>query len=139
MKIFNHKEYELGFKVYRIAKETAMGYDRKMFNILDYILDEGPYRTSMSWERVYTAFTRYFDIEDEEPKEEKSYNYSYYQPRQDDLRTKYLRVLGISVEMSKNEIKTVYRKLVLKYHPDKGGSPEKFRQIQEAYEYLMNN
>lgn len=141
MEIFNYKEYKLGFKVYRMAKETAMGYDRELFKVLDCILDEGPYRTSMSWERVYTAFTRYFDVEDEEPEEEKSRNYSYYkcQPRQDDLRTKYLRILGISVEMSKNEIKTVYRKLVLKYHPDKGGSPEKFRQIQEAYEYLMNN
>lgn len=142
MEIFNYKEYELGFKVYRRVKETAIGYDRRMFKVLDYILDEGPYRTSMSWERVDTAFTKYFDVEDEEPKEEKSRNYSSYyqcQPKQDDLRTKYLKVLGISVEISKNEIKTVYRKLVLKYHPDKGGSPEKFRQIQEAYEYLINN
>ena len=34
-------------------------------------------------------------------------------------------------------IKKAYRQMCLKYHPDKGGSQEKFILITESYEYLM--
>jgi curved DNA-binding protein CbpA len=37
-----------------------------------------------------------------------------------------------------NSLKKQYHKMCLKYHPDKGGDPEKFKLIQEAYEILSD-
>tara|TARA_R110001599_G_scaffold63968_3_gene178188 strand:- start:283 stop:789 length:507 start_codon:yes stop_codon:yes gene_type:complete len=38
---------------------------------------------------------------------------------------------------TKDEIKKKYRKLCLKYHPDKGGDSEKFIQLQNSYNNLL--
>lgn len=35
-------------------------------------------------------------------------------------------------------IKKAYKKLAMKHHPDKGGDPDKFREISEAHEILTN-
>lgn len=59
-----------------------------------------------------------------------------YQKSQPSI-TKYYEVLGISITKDKTTIKSAYRKLCLQYHPDKGGSKEKFIEINQAYEYLM--
>ena len=52
----------------------------------------------------------------------------------------YYDVLGISKSSSKDEIKKAYRKLALKYHPDKTKgdkkSEEKFKEASEAYHIL---
>lgn len=45
-------------------------------------------------------------------------------------------ILGVSKTATQGEIKTAYRKLVLKEHPNKGGDPEKFKNVQRAYEEL---
>ena len=49
-------------------------------------------------------------------------------------------VLGVSKNASKDEIKKSYRKLAIKYHPDKNpgdqSSEEKFKEATEAYEIL---
>ncbi|MBC7555546.1 MAG: J domain-containing protein [Chryseobacterium sp.] len=54
----------------------------------------------------------------------------------------YYYFLGISPEASDEEIKKAYRKLSLKYHPDKTDNDEffenRFREVREAYETLMN-
>ncbi|WP_144282239.1 J domain-containing protein [Chryseobacterium echinoideorum] len=52
----------------------------------------------------------------------------------------YYYFLGISHDASEEDIKKSYRKLSLKYHPDKnendGFFADRFREIQEAYETL---
>jgi molecular chaperone DnaJ len=52
----------------------------------------------------------------------------------------YYDVLGISKEASEDEIKKAFRRLAMKYHPDRNpddaGAQEKFKEAKEAYEIL---
>ncbi|MBK5211943.1 MAG: DnaJ domain-containing protein [Coriobacteriia bacterium] len=50
----------------------------------------------------------------------------------------YYDVLGVGKTASQDEIKKAFRKLARKHHPDAGGSEEKFKQINEAYEVLSD-
>lgn len=51
-------------------------------------------------------------------------------------------ILGLPHNSSKTDIKGAYRKLALKYHPDRNSSHEavaKFVEINKAYEYLIED
>lgn len=47
-------------------------------------------------------------------------------------------VLGVKRDASQKEIKSAFRKLAQKYHPDAGGDEQKFKEISEAYETLSD-
>lgn len=59
-------------------------------------------------------------------------------PRQD-----YYKTLGVPRDAADDQLKRAYRKLALKFHPDKNqGNPEaeaKFKDISEAYEVLSDS
>ena len=50
----------------------------------------------------------------------------------------YYQILELASAATLVEMKTAYRKLALKYHPDKGGDEEKFKVLADAYEILMD-
>jgi len=52
--------------------------------------------------------------------------------------TNYYEVLGVKKDASADEIKKAFRRLARKHHPDAGGSEEKFKEINEAYEVLSD-
>lgn len=70
----------------------------------------------------------------------------YYRQNQQNSRTTsqtmdYARaceILGVSQSDDFEVIKKAYRKLALKYHPDRGGSEEKMKEINDAYEIIKD-
>ena len=53
----------------------------------------------------------------------------------------FYEVMGISSDASEEEVKKAFRRLALKYHPDRNQEPEaeaRFKEVNEAYQVLNN-
>ena len=48
-------------------------------------------------------------------------------------------VLGVNKNAEIAEIRTAYKQLAKEHHPDKGGDPEKFKELSEAHEVLSDD
>lgn len=51
----------------------------------------------------------------------------------------YVRLLGLVEGYTLDQLKTAYRRKAHLHHPDRGGDPDIFRVIQEAYDELAKN
>ena len=94
-------------------------------------------------------------------KEEPKYQYSNFQreeyfyddsnyfgnPFEDDFKSRreYMEeedsnysILGLKKSASDEDIKQAFRTKALETHPDKGGDPEEFKKVREAYECLIS-
>jgi hypothetical protein len=74
--------------------------------------------------------------------------YNGYKPKQQEAndpdflihgarKAELLAVLGLSSNATKDQVIKAYKKLALKYHPDKGGDPADFRRVNEAKTALV--
>ena len=57
------------------------------------------------------------------------------------MSTDYYEVLGLQRDADPDKIKKAYRKLAMKYHPDRNSDPEaetKFKEVSEAYSVLSD-
>lgn len=50
----------------------------------------------------------------------------------------YYSILGVNRNATADEIRKAYRDKAKTHHPDRGGDPEVFKQVNEAYETLSN-
>ena len=59
------------------------------------------------------------------------------------FRRDFYTILGVSRDASKNQIKRAYRKLAMKWHPDKNKddpqAQERFQDLSAAYEVCYQN
>jgi curved DNA-binding protein CbpA len=58
--------------------------------------------------------------------------------RQTDRRKDYYAALGADEDASLEEIEVLYKRLAVKHHPDRGGSEEKMKALNEAYSVLKD-
>ncbi|KAJ9178673.1 hypothetical protein P3X46_010540 [Hevea brasiliensis] len=58
-------------------------------------------------------------------------------PKKSD-NSRYYEILGVSKNASQDDLKKAYKKAAMKNHPDKGGDPEKFKELAQAYEVLSD-
>ena len=55
------------------------------------------------------------------------------------MNPNYYAILGVTEAASPIEIKQAYRRMAMKYHPDRGGSHQKMLEINEAFGILYNS
>lgn len=58
------------------------------------------------------------------------------------MKRGYYEILGLSRDATKEQVKDAYRKLALRYHPDRNKSPdaeERFKEISEAYAVISDD
>ena len=65
--------------------------------------------------------------------------FNQFQGNQKINNDEYYNILGVDKNADKKTIKKAYHKLAVQCHPDKGGDPDKFKSIAEAFEVLSDS
>ena len=47
-------------------------------------------------------------------------------------------ILGLTKGATTDEVKKAFKRLAMKYHPDRGGDEDKFKEIKAAYELVKD-
>lgn len=137
---------------YIVVERLAIIYELMAFAVIDstYSLAEDAFLRNFVQsmnipEKVFERIKAMFVIADDQTKtDEQKYKF-YNTTKEDDLKLFAYKILGISEEATRSEIKKAYYRLAKIYHPDKISStePEKikkatemFQRISDAYELL---
>lgn len=74
-------------------------------------------------------------------KEQQKERYQQFQQEVNDIQYQQIdpvKLFQLPKNFNLSQLKNAYKKLAIKYHPDRGGSPEYFKLISKAY-VLLNN
>ena len=75
-------------------------------------------------------------VKDTNPTYEREVQYTQKNDKPN-LKIDPYKILNMSKNYDKNSLKKSYMKMAVKYHPDKGGDPKKFKIITLAYKILL--
>lgn len=56
-----------------------------------------------------------------------------------DSHKDYYEILGANERTSQRDLERLYKRMAARHHPDKGGSDEEMKSLNEAYSVLRNN
>ncbi len=124
-----------GSAPYRIIKKTAKRV---------YVERNRPYKWTDADGEYYDVETFVLDRQELEREgcawSRRRRDFYYLRPyeEQHDFRVPLcFGVLGLTELCSRSEVESAYRRLALKYHPDRGGDAEQFKCIHRAYEEAL--
>lgn len=83
--------------------------------------------SSVEWAGTRTVLLLITPVDEEEVEKKEVDNKKLYE------------ILEVDPKATEQQIRSSYKKLVLKHHPDKGGDPDKIKEINLAYEILSNS
>jgi hypothetical protein len=142
--IAKQRNYKLGWIYYDIRREIAEGHPLAGFyqSELEYLARRIGYRPQWAhykWEQLPVELQL---GESPSPGERYQSDRSCGQSS-DDYRTynpllNALNFLGLSLPVAASELKTAYRMMSKRYHPDAGGTSEQFLELQRHYEFLRS-
>ncbi len=141
LQILNHclqKEYDLTNACHQIRTYTQHG---TKIQVIHFLLDLASCDGALNERENYFVFkiAGYLNVND--------VNFRKIKGEHLEVNISVYDTLGVSRDMQFSEIRAAYRKLVLKYHPDrnkdmteeqKKNLARKFQQIQEAYEKIKS-
>jgi hypothetical protein len=108
---------------------------------------DGFYSDSITGHRkTYKRTSNFRNYTAEDLKEELFREFNFTGQRQQkqkdipDSEMKYMKILGLVHPVTMKDIKSKYKQLAKKYHPDiiGFGNEDKFKEVSEAYNYLKN-
>ena len=130
-KVYDIKETPKGTKV-KVEYNTQQEGEKSRFSV---------YQSSKNFTKVTSSWREWYvpPPAKEEHDNSKSTDTKAETPKPETLKETYYSILSIAKNATTTEIKKAYHKKALKAHPDKGGSADEFRKVQEAYEVLYDN
>lgn len=96
-------------------------------------LSEAPALWARAWMRVLAGQKPWFEVQGRVASEPGAAPIDVPKPAVESAAG----ILGVSGDASIDDIKRAYRTRALETHPDRGGDPERFRAVQQAYEHLV--